>query len=248
MSENIDELRNMLVTFRVSELQMLLGFAGRSKTGRKTELQQRALELLRIRSYTIQAKIRDLYKTIQQTGALQQIQPPSPATTPSGTPSPNMPQHQGGVPRATVNPYNTRSATLYNQNAASYQQHAYGAYPPVPRIALTQTHMMNQNYPIHPDVEFKRLPFFDVIAELLKPSTLIPQSAARQQECNFYFHLTPQQATDIASSRDVRHGGRAEYTKQIQMRFCLTETSCKQEDFFPPGVVVKVNNKQCPLP
>ncbi|KAK9875249.1 hypothetical protein WA026_007641 [Henosepilachna vigintioctopunctata] len=58
------EYLNMLVTFRVSELQMLLGFAGRNKTGRKTELQQRAHELLRVRSQPIQQKIRDLYKTI----------------------------------------------------------------------------------------------------------------------------------------------------------------------------------------
>lgn len=86
MSENIDELRvrkpvhhitithifmsslslqNMLITLRVSELQMLLGFAGRNKTGRKNELQQRALELLRVRSHPIQQKIRELYKTIQ---------------------------------------------------------------------------------------------------------------------------------------------------------------------------------------
>jgi hypothetical protein len=55
----------MLITFRVSELQMLLGFAGRNKSGRKTELQQRALELLRVRSHPIHQKIRDLYKTIQ---------------------------------------------------------------------------------------------------------------------------------------------------------------------------------------
>lgn len=55
----------MLITFRVSELQMLLGFAGRNKSGRKNELLQRALELLRVRSHPIHQKIRDLYKTIE---------------------------------------------------------------------------------------------------------------------------------------------------------------------------------------
>lgn len=55
----------MLLSFRVSELQMLLGFAGKNRSGRKTELQQRALELLRARSHPIQQKIKDLYKTIQ---------------------------------------------------------------------------------------------------------------------------------------------------------------------------------------
>lgn len=55
----------MLITFRVSELQMLLGFAGRNKTGRKNELLQRALELLNQRSHPVYQKIRELYKTIQ---------------------------------------------------------------------------------------------------------------------------------------------------------------------------------------
>lgn len=58
-------LQNMLMSFRVSELQMLLGFAGRNKSGRKTELQARAVELLRLRSEPVYMKIRELYKTIQ---------------------------------------------------------------------------------------------------------------------------------------------------------------------------------------
>lgn len=37
-------------------------------------------------------------------------------------------------------------------------------------------------------------------------------------------------------------------TLQIQMRFCLQETSCEQEDCFPPSIAVKVNGKLCPLP
>jgi hypothetical protein len=28
------------------------------------------------------------------------------------------------------------------------------------------------NYPVHPDVRLKRLPFFDLMGELLKPSSL----------------------------------------------------------------------------
>lgn len=57
--------QNMVLSFRVSELQMLLGFAGRNKSGRKNELQTRALELLRLQSHPVQLKIRELYKTIQ---------------------------------------------------------------------------------------------------------------------------------------------------------------------------------------
>lgn len=59
-----------------------------------------------------------------------------------------------------------------------------------------------QNLPAHPDVRLKKLAFFDVMATLLKPSTLLPTSnTQRMQEGTYYFHLTPQQATDIASNR-----------------------------------------------
>lgn len=53
----------MVMSFRVSELQVLLGYAGRNKTGRKTELLNRALQLVsRGASVPIQIKIRELYK------------------------------------------------------------------------------------------------------------------------------------------------------------------------------------------
>lgn len=59
-----------------------------------------------------------------------------------------------------------------------------------------------QTLPPHPDVHLKKLAFFDVMAVLLKPSTLLPTSnTQRIQEGTYYFHLTPQQATDIASNR-----------------------------------------------
>jgi len=129
-----------------------------------------------------------------------------------------------------------------------------------------QASVLSNNFPVHPDVRFKRLPFYDIIgkavnpltlivliseiflADLIKPSTLVPSTTQRMQEHPFYFHLTPQQATDIASSRDIRPGVKCDYVKQVQLRFCLLETTCPQEDCFPPQVIVKVNNKLCPLP
>lgn len=104
-------------------------------------------------------------------------------------------------------------------------------------------------YPVHPDVRFKRLPFYDILAEILKPSSLVPTSSQRMQEAAFYFHLTPQQASDIATGKDiVGVGNKLENIVQAQLRFCLLETSCEQEDFFPASVSVKINNKPCPLP
>nr|NP_001071800.1 protein inhibitor of activated STAT [Ciona intestinalis]BAE06643.1 protein inhibitor of activated STAT [Ciona intestinalis] len=57
------ELKNMVLSFRVSELQVLLGHAGRNKSGRKHELMSRALQLIRSSGSNklIQSTIHDLY-------------------------------------------------------------------------------------------------------------------------------------------------------------------------------------------
>jgi len=53
----------MLLSFRVSELQSLLGFAGRSKSGRKHELMGRALQMLKSDGNNpVRKKLRELYE------------------------------------------------------------------------------------------------------------------------------------------------------------------------------------------
>ncbi|XP_020282300.1 E3 SUMO-protein ligase PIAS3 isoform X2 [Pseudomyrmex gracilis] len=271
----------MVLNFRVSELQMLLGFAGRNKSGRKNELQQRALELLRLRSHpAIRLKIRELYKTIQadqmatahqiygQTGssaepqidqnmhnrnyystrqAMSQQQQQQ-ASVAAGKELP--PAHQASLPQAPrTNPvYQTPGYTsVPSQRVANTGYHPYPYNPKVLSTPL-QIQPAASQYPVHPDVRLKKLPFFDLLGELLKPSSLMPQGTMRLQENSFTFHLTPQQATDIGTSRDCRTGSKMDYIVQVQMRFCLQETSCEQEDHFPPNIAVKVNGKLCPLP
>ncbi|KAG7202861.1 hypothetical protein KM043_010011 [Ampulex compressa] len=272
-----EELENMVLSFRVSELQMLLGFAGRNKSGRKNELQTRALELLRLRSHPVQLKIRELYKTIQadqlaahqmygQTGGSDELrvdqnmhsrnsyytrqaisqQQQSQASVTGGKEL--TPAHQASLPQAPrTNP--VYQSTGYTSVTPQTANAAYNPYPYPPKVLPSPLQIQPAGqYPVHPDVRLKKLPFFDLLAELLKPSSLMPQGSMRLQENTFMFHLTPQQSTDIASSRDCRAGSKMDYTVQVQMRFCLQETSCEQEDYFPPSIVVKVNGKLCPLP
>ncbi|KAG7202859.1 hypothetical protein KM043_010009 [Ampulex compressa] len=272
-----EELENMVLSFRVSELQMLLGFAGRNKSGRKNELQTRALELLRLRSHPVQLKIRELYKTIQadqlaahqmygQTGGSDELrvdqnmhsrnsyytrqaisqQQQSQASVTGGKEL--TPAHQASLPQAPrTNP--VYQPTGYTSVTPQTANAAYNLYPYQPKVLPSPLQIQPAGqYPVHPDVRLKKLPFFDLLAELLKPSSLMPQGSMRLQENTFMFHLTPQQSTDIASSRDCRAGSKMDYTVQVQMRFCLQETSCEQEDYFPPSIVAKVNGKLCPLP
>jgi len=266
-----EALKNMVLSFRVSELQMLLGFAGRNKSGRKTELQARAVELLRLRSTPVQMKIKDLYKSIQQGQASglvplqQQQQQQQPQSNPAAgaSLSSTAAVSTAGRDLQTVDNNPMQQHPQPQQRSTVYQQAGYTGQGPDRQMQTARMYPNNMyqyqpkasppasaasSYPVHPDVRLKRLPFFDLMGELLKPSSLVPQGTQRLQEGNFVFHLTPQQATDIASSRDLRPGTKMEYAIQVQMRFCLLETSCEQDDCFPPGICVKVNGKMCPLP
>ncbi|XP_046403040.1 E3 SUMO-protein ligase PIAS3 isoform X2 [Ischnura elegans] len=272
----------MVLSFRVSELQMLLGFAGRNKTGRKTELQTRALDLLKLRSAPITIKIKELYKTIQhgmvslhslssssfsremtmqQQAQQQQVASQHAQQVPSlahhghhslshhSNPVHHHHQQQAQQTQQHLTriPYPTYGAqqvdrSMQGRGGSVYPGSLYHQYPPkAPPAPPVQ-------YPIHPDVRFKKLPFYEQITELLRPSTLLPQGPGRYQEATFVFHLTPQQATDVASCRDLLPGSKVDYVIQVQMRFCLLETSCEQDDAFPPGINLKVNGKLCPLP
>lgn len=107
----------------------------------------------------------------------------------------------------------------------------------------------NPSIPIYPPVKLKKLAFYDVLAELIKPSTLIPtNNHQRVQEKAFAFTLTPEQATKLAMNRDIRNPNKIEHVIQVQLRFCPLDTTTEQEDCFPPNVIVKVNNKPCQLP
>lgn len=51
----------MIQFFRVTELQLLLATVGGNKLGRKIELQNRVIDLLRTKKDTVKDKIREIY-------------------------------------------------------------------------------------------------------------------------------------------------------------------------------------------
>ncbi|XP_048737582.2 E3 SUMO-protein ligase PIAS2-like isoform X3 [Ostrea edulis] len=208
---DLSELKHMVMSFRVSELQVLLGYAGRNKTGRKTELLSRALQLLQKGcSVPIQIKIRELYNQIFGSNRRK--------------PTASKPGEDG--------PHNCPMD--YSNRMMNHDPSPHGS-----SLGML---------PVHPDVKLKHLPFYDCITELMKPTSLVPRGSTKFQDNHYNFHLTPQQAQDIAMSRDFRPGARCEYTTQIQLRFGLLETSCEQDDHFPPSICVRVNGKMAPLP
>ncbi|CAN8219955.1 unnamed protein product [Coccothraustes coccothraustes] len=240
---DFEELRNMVSSFRVSELQVLLGFAGRNKSGRKHDLLMRALHLLKSGcSPAVQIKIRELYRrryprTIEGLSDLSAIKPA--AFNLDSSSSPVEPE----LAVAGIHPLPSTSVTPQSPSS------------PVSSVLLqdTKPHFEMQQPsppipPVHPDVQLKSLPFYDVLDVLIKPTSLVQSSIQRFQEKFFIFALTPQQVREISISRDFMPGGRRDYTVQVQLRLCLAETSCPQEDNYPNSLCIKVNGKLFPLP
>uniref|UniRef100_A0A663DSS6 Protein inhibitor of activated STAT 3 n=1 Tax=Aquila chrysaetos chrysaetos TaxID=223781 RepID=A0A663DSS6_AQUCH len=231
---------HMVMSFRVSELQVLLGFAGRNKSGRKHELLTKALQLLKSGcSPAVQMKIKELYRR----------RFPRKILTPSDL---SMLHIQAGqLPSATALTQGTVCHLPYDHSSAAATVPA-ALLPPVPVLGPKHEtdiqHLSPPIHPVHPDVKMKRLPFYDVYDELIKPTTLASTNSQRFEEAHFTFALTPQQVQQILTSRDILPGAKCDYTIQVQLRFCLCETSCPQEDYFPPNLFVKVNGKLCPLP
>ena len=142
-------------------------------------------------------------------------------------------QQQNLAQASRGNPYAAQAAAL----TAAYGQQGLQSSSASAK-ALTQA----------VNVKFKTLPFYDIHGELLKPTSLVTQGSNRFQEAQFQFLLTPEQATNIASNRDIRMGSKLDYLYQIQLRFCQLDTMVEQGDEFPPSICVQVNNKMCNLP
>ncbi|XP_036330891.1 E3 SUMO-protein ligase PIAS2 isoform X8 [Rhagoletis pomonella] len=235
----VKECEEMVNLLRVVELQQILSFLNISFAGRKSDLQRRVINLLHTNYDLLSHKIREVYTNSLTEQQAQQYGPTDPK---------RMYSHMQ-MPPVQPNP----AAGLQNtgQPTAVGAQPIAGVPPSGPGVANNMVPFMNPiptHIPIHPDVRLKKLAFYDVLGVLIKPSSLVPRNTQRIQEVPFYFTLTPQQATEIASNRDIRNSNKIEHAIQVQLRFCLLETSCEQEDCFPPSVSVKVNNKLCQLP
>ncbi|TRZ03525.1 hypothetical protein DNTS_030879 [Danionella cerebrum] len=226
------ELKQMVMSLRVSELQVLLGYAGRNKHGRKHELLTKALHLLKSGcSPAVQMKIKELYRR----------RFPIKMVSPTDLSLPGLHSSPGGAPGGL-------HASLAQ---LGFDGHGSPSLLPVallgPKHELGLPHLPSALHPVHPDVKLQRLPFYDVLDELIKPTSLASDSSQRFQETCYAFALTPQQVQQISSSMDIS-GTKCDFSVQVQLRFCLSETSCPQEDHFPPNLCVKVNGKPCNLP
>ena len=204
-------LQHMVMSFRVTELQVLLGYAGRNKSGRKHELQARALSLLKNNCSTpVQIKIKDLYRRRfprrlvapppylssivpeqpQQQQQQQQQQQPKISNHSLSSSSLYSQQHghsqhtqhsppttghhhtsSHGLTHSQHNSHNSHSSHSSHSTHSSHSNTGHNTHSSHSSLSpLGQTACPPQAY--HPDVNLKVLPFFDILAELVKPSAL----------------------------------------------------------------------------
>lgn len=221
MSSSDSELSKMIRAFRVSDLQSLLTYAGRNKGGKKYDLQNRALDLIKLRSAAVDMKIRELHHSrFNQTRAHS-----------DGHDMYSMPAIGDNVMN-----YGSRSAHQGPMGGPGMSNFV----PNMGKHMLAPPAHLNvlPQYPVNPDVRFKELPFYDVLAELLKPTSLVTLPNERFQEREFAFCLTPQQVLEFQSSNDVL----------VQLRICVLDSSCDQDDEIPSSICLKINQKACNLP
>lgn len=141
------------MSLRVSELQVLLGYAGRNKHGRKHELLTKALHLLKAGcSPAVQMKIKELYRRRFPTKMVSPVDLALP-----------------GV----------HSASSLPTGLAQLGFDSHGSPSPLlpvsllgPKHELSLPHLPSVLHPVHPDVKLQRLPFYDVLDELIKPTSL----------------------------------------------------------------------------
>ncbi|NXJ86801.1 PIAS3 ligase, partial [Trogon melanurus] len=217
--------QHMVTSFRVSELQVLLGFAGRNKSGRKHELLAKAFQLLKPGcGAAVQMKIKELYRR----------RFPRKALAPSDL--------DFFLSSLAKNPL----LLCLGLNLSVFMDSFRGFYFWF-RVVCA---FLLPSAPSRPLILVPRGDFGDTHpAEILFYFCLSASaSSQRFEEAHFTFALTPQQVQQILASRDLLPGAKCDYTTQVQLRFCLCETSCPQEDYFPPNLFVKVNGKLCPLP
>ncbi|KAJ8002459.1 hypothetical protein DPEC_G00159140 [Dallia pectoralis] len=223
------ELKQMVMSLRVSELQVLLGYAGRNKHGRKHELLTKALHLLKAGcSPAVQMKVKELYRRRFPTKMVSPVD----LAMPSVHSTSSLP---GGLASLGFDGHGTSSPLSLPVSLLG------------PKHELGLPHLPSSMHPVHPDIKLQRLPFYDVLDELIKPTSLATDNSQRFQETCYAFALTPQQVQQISSSMDIS-GTKCDFAVQVQLRFCLSETSCPQEDHFPSNLCVKVNSKPCNLP
>ncbi|KAK7573464.1 hypothetical protein V9T40_010655 [Parthenolecanium corni] len=264
-----EELKNMILQFKVPDLQSLLGFAGQNKNGRKNELQKKALTLIQCRkSVPLEMKVRHIYRNLVVENSAHENRT---EYFSSGLDKYNNYYIPNGYSNSAVsnggyNSYNTRNgyhnSTDSYYNAWSRPTNGYATTnhnPPSnlrssPKFDYASYLESNTRIPVADDLKnvvFKKLSFFKFKSCIYPLTPLIPRNQHSELfEFTLPFTLAQQEHSLINWAK--KSGKESRY--QVQLRICLLDNSVdfsgpyEVGDSLPLALGVKLNDKNCQLP
>jgi len=243
-----EDLKKMISSFRVQELQSLLLSYDKSKSGRKQELLMRANQL----SHEMQGdpeftrQVKDLYAkrnpTIQNPAAM--LKQASGSRTSSRSKGNTLPQEY--IDAINYNPENNHRMDTYITNPHQ-QVTTQGMYQAAPQRHRHQQEIPQHLSPQHqmqdPLIKFKPLPFFDLYKVLIEPTKLLIPDRTTNQTANGKLKLSFM----IDSNLPVEPKS-MKSRLQVQLRFKLLNPSSKTPERLPPNIFVKLNERVVQLP
>lgn len=259
---NKEELKNMVLQFKVSDLQLLLGFAGQNKNGRKSELQKKALKLIYHKmSIPLELKIRQMYRDI-----IPDNSSPKPTNgyyTANGYPDKYNNYYTNGHSRqsAQSSPYDGFNPMTYypNHPLDNYYDNYWSPSLNYPNYGPSghegQSSKLNSSHPGSfnikmptnqnlSNITFKKLPFYQYKSDILSVTPLNPKKQRGDSfEFSHSFLLNQQQLSRLEWNKK-----NDENRYQVQLRICAINEATEVSDDLPLALTVKVNDKSCQLP
>ncbi|XP_038596204.1 E3 SUMO-protein ligase PIAS3-like isoform X2 [Tachyglossus aculeatus] len=96
--------------------------------------------------------------------------------------------------------------------------------------------------PTTPVVKMRKLPFYKVCGEIVKPMKLVSKSSAVCRKTKVHFIASPRIFSEIIRNSEAHLADRI---LRVQLRFCLWKWQYPQADHLPLHLVVKVNEQEC---
>lgn len=262
-----NELENMVLQFKVSDLQLLLSSAGQDRNGRKTELQKRALNLIYHKlSVSLEMKIRNLYRDMIAENQKHNSDYYYSAYDKYDNYFVSSGYTSQSAHCISYDNYSSRdnyfssnypyydSLRKYNDFSSEYSSSQDVQEQPQPSkfnfMAFLEAGSKVPDNQKLSSICFKKLSFFNFKSDVVSVVPLIPQNK-RTDTFEFTYSFTLNQQAHSLLNWSKKNEKESRY--QIQLRMCLLndselDTNLLVEDALPLALGVKVNDKSCQLP
>ncbi|XP_054926858.2 E3 SUMO-protein ligase PIAS1-like [Dermacentor andersoni] len=107
----------------------------------------------------------------------------------------------------------------------------------------------SRGHAVYSGEQFKRLPFYEILAILLQPTRLKTNGRGSTHNTSLPFQFLPHHVNDILKSLTRNTASMwTEFGAEVHLRFCLFDRYEQQDDSYPYDLRLEVNNQPLALP